>query len=183
MQIKKTEFDGLIEMFPDVFDDERGWFYEFYKTSTFKASGMDNQFVQDNLSFSKKGVIRGLHFQLPPYGQAKLVTVVSGRVLDVVVDLRKNSRTFGRVYQCELDSIQKKMLFVPEGFAHGFAALEDTVFFYKCSNVFHKQSESGILWNDPHLNIKWPVANPVVSAKDMLLPTLEELNRGPSRLF
>lgn len=111
------------------------------------------------------------------------MTVLSGKVLDVVVDLRRDSTTYGQVYQCQLDSIQKNMLFVPEGFAHGFAALEDTIFFYKCSNVFHKPSECGILWNDPQLNIRWPIANPVVSEKDKVLLTFEELNRKFSQTF
>lgn len=175
MQIKETGFDGLVELIPNVFHDSRGWFFEFYKETTLKQFGIQMKFPQENMSFSQKGVIRGLHFQRPPYAQAKLATVISGKVLDVVVDLRKTSKTFGEVYVCELDSIKKNMLLVPEGFAHGFAALEDTIFFYKCSNVFHKESESGVLWNDPHLNIQWPVDEPIVSDKDKLLPTFEEL--------
>ena len=178
MQIKETGFDGLVELFPTVFNDDRGWFFEFYKETTLKQFGIDMQFPQENVSFSRKGVVRGLHFQLPPFAQAKLATVISGRVLDVVVDLRKGSRTFGEVYACPLDSERKNMLLVPEGFAHGFAALEDSIFFYKCSNVFDKASESGILWNDPQLKIKWPVSQPVVSDKDKLLPTFEELVRN-----
>jgi dTDP-4-dehydrorhamnose 3,5-epimerase len=175
MQIKETGFDGLVELIPTIFHDSRGWFYEFYKESTFKKLGIDMKFPQENLSFSQKGVVRGLHFQRPPYAQAKLATVISGKVLDVVVDLRTASKTFGKVYVCQLDSKQRNMLLVPEGFAHGFAALEDTIFFYKCSNVFHKESESGVLWNDPQLNIQWPVAEPIVSEKDKLLPTFDEL--------
>ncbi|MEO5602169.1 MAG: dTDP-4-dehydrorhamnose 3,5-epimerase [Cyclobacteriaceae bacterium] len=175
MQIKETGFDGLVEFIPNVFNDSRGWFYEFYKESTFKRLGVQMSFPQENLSFSQKGVVRGLHFQLPPYAQAKLATVISGKVLDVVVDLRKGSKTFGQVYECQLDSTRRNMLLVPEGFAHGFAALEDSIFFYKCSNVFHKESESGVLWNDPQLNIQWPVDNPIVSEKDKLLPTFEQL--------
>ena len=178
MQVKETGFDGLVELTPDIFPDNRGWFYEFYKESTLKRFGIDRKFPQENLSFSKKGVIRGLHFQLPPFAQAKLATVISGSVLDVVVDLRKASKTFGEVYVCPLDSVRKNMLLVPEGFAHGFAALEDSIFFYKCSNVFNKPSESGLLWNDPQLNIQWPVAKPIVSEKDKLLPTFEELLRN-----
>lgn len=178
MQIKETGFDGLVEFTPTIYNDDRGWFFEFYKESTLKQFGIDRKFPQENMSFSKKGVIRGLHFQREPYAQAKLATVISGSVLDVVVDLRKDSKTFGKVYLCELDSNRKNMLLVPEGFAHGFAALEDTIFFYKCSNVFNKASESGILWNDPQLNIKWPVSNPIVSDKDKLLPTFEELLRN-----
>ncbi len=178
MELKETGFSGLVELLPKIYPDDRGWFYEFHKDSTLKALGIDVQFLQENISFSKKNVIRGLHFQRAPYAQAKLATVISGRVLDVVVDLRTGSATFGKVYTCELDSVSKKMLLVPEGFAHGFAALEDSIFFYKCSNVFDKPSESGILWNDPQLNIQWPVANPIVSDKDKLLPTFEELLRN-----
>jgi dTDP-4-dehydrorhamnose 3,5-epimerase len=175
MQIKETRFEGLVELTPNVFFDDRGWFYEFYKESTLRQLGIDRKFPQENMSFSRKGVVRGLHFQRDPYSQAKLVTVLSGSVLDVVVDLRKGSKTFGEVYVCPLDSVRKNMLLVPEGFAHGFAALEDSIFFYKCSNVFHKASESGILWNDPQLNIPWPLFEPIVSDKDKLLPTFEEL--------
>jgi dTDP-4-dehydrorhamnose 3,5-epimerase len=178
MQIKETGFDGLVEFTPAIYNDDRGWFFEFYKESTLKQFGIDRKFPQENMSFSKKGVVRGLHFQQEPHAQAKLATVISGHVLDVVVDLRKNSKTFGKVYLCELDSVRKNMLLVPEGFAHGFAALEDTIFFYKCSDVFNKASESGILWNDPQLNIKWPVSDPIVSDKDKLLPTFEELLRN-----
>ena len=178
MQVKETGIDGLIELIPDIYRDSRGWFYEFYKDSTLKQFGIDQNFPQENMSFSEKNVVRGLHFQRDPFAQAKLATVISGSVLDVVVDLRKNSKTFGEVYECKLDSTRRNMLMVPEGFAHGFAALEDTIFFYKCSNVYDKQSESGIIWNDLKLNIKWPIENPIVSEKDKLLPTFEELLRN-----
>ena len=178
MQVKETGFDGLVELIPNIFHDDRGWFFEFYKEPTLKQLGIERKFPQENMSYSRKGVIRGLHFQLAPFAQAKLATVLSGSVLDVVVDLRKGSRTFGEVYECQLDSHRKNMLLVPEGFAHGFAALEDSIFFYKCSNVFNKPSESGIVWNDPHLNIKWPVAAPVISDKDKVLPSFEELLRN-----
>lgn len=178
MQVKETGFDGLVELIPDIFHDNRGWFLEFYKESTLREVGIDMHFPQENLSFSQKGVIRGLHFQRAPHAQAKLVTVLSGSVLDAVVDLRANSRTFGKVYLCKLDSQQKNMLMVPEGFAHGFAALEDSMFYYKCSNVYHKASESGIVWNDPRLNIQWPVSEPLVSDKDKVLPSFEELLRN-----
>lgn len=177
MQVKETPIQGLIEIFPDVYNDERGWFYEFYKDQTFKAAGIEYLFVQENQSFSKKGVIRGLHFQTAPYAQAKLASVIQGRVLDVVVDLRPSSITFGQVYTCILDSERRNMLMVPDGFAHGFSALEDTIFFYKCSNVYNKSAESGIIFNDPQLNINWQVRNPIVSEKDLQLPTLEELLR------
>ena len=172
MQIKTTSFEGLIEIFPDVFADERGWFYEFYKEETFRKNHLHYSFVQENQSFSKKGVVRGLHFQQPPYAQAKLVTALTGKVLDVVVDLRPTSETFKQTYNCLLESSKRNMLLIPEGFAHGFAALEDSIFFYKCSSPYNKQSESGIRWNDPQLKIDWNVENPIISAKDSELPPL-----------
>jgi dTDP-4-dehydrorhamnose 3,5-epimerase len=176
MQVKPTGFDGLIEIYPDIFEDERGWFYEFYKDETFRKHHINYSFTQENQSFSKKGVVRGLHFQLSPYAQAKLVTALTGKVLDVVVDLRPGSKTFKQTYYCLLESEKRNMLMVPEGFAHGFAALEDSIFFYKCSNVYNKQSEAGIRWNDPELNIKWQVQEPIVSAKDSHLPLLRDLS-------
>lgn len=175
MQVKTTGFDGLIEIFPTIFEDDRGWFYEFYKNDTFLKHGIEYDFVQENQSFSKKGVVRGLHFQRAPYGQAKLVTVLSGKVLDVVVDIRPTSPTFKQIYYCLLQSSDRNMLMIPDGFAHGFAALEDSIFFYKCSNVYNKESEAGIRWNDPELNIDWRVSDPIVSAKDAQLPVLAEL--------
>jgi dTDP-4-dehydrorhamnose 3,5-epimerase len=177
MQVRKTRFEGLLEIFPTLYKDDRGWFYEFYKEESFRAAGIHYKFVQENQSFSKKGVIRGLHFQFAPYAQAKLAVCIMGKVLDVVVDLRPDSPTFGQTYSCVLDGIQRNMLMVPDGFAHGFSALEDSLFFYKCSNVYSKESESGIIWNDPQLNIDWQVQHPIVSEKDKLLPTLEELTR------
>lgn len=175
MQVKETGIDGLVEIFPAIFKDDRGWFYEFYNEKTFHNAGITHKFVQENTSFSKKGVIRGLHFQNAPYAQGKLVSVAHGKVLDVVVDLRKESKTYKQVYYCTLDSERRNMLMVPEGFAHGFAALEDSIFTYKCTNFYHKASESGIVWNDPQLNIQWPFNNPIVSEKDNILPTLEQI--------
>lgn len=178
MQIKETGFEGLIEIMPAIYHDERGWFYEFYKESAFRDHGITTQFVQENQSFSRQGVLRGLHMQREPYAQAKLVTALSGKVLDVVVDMRKGSTTFTKVYYCLLESEKRNMLLVPEGFAHGFVALEDSTFFYKCSNLYNKQSETGLLWNDPDLNIDWPIKTPTVSEKDMELPTLKEFLRN-----
>jgi dTDP-4-dehydrorhamnose 3,5-epimerase len=177
MQVKETGIEGLVEIFPSVLNDERGWFYEFFNKQRFERSGVLTEFVQENTSFSTKGVIRGLHFQVAPHGQAKLVTVLQGSVLDVVVDLRAGSKTFGKVHYCPLDSDRRNMLMVPDGFAHGFAALEDSLFYYKCTAYYHKPSESGIIWNDPRLQINWPIEKPVVSEKDKLLPTLDELLR------
>jgi len=175
MQIKTTSFDGLIEIFPDVFADDRGWFYEFYKEETFKKNHLHYTFVQENQSFSKKGVVRGLHFQHPPYAQAKLVTALTGKELDVVVDLRPTSKTFKQKYYCLLESSKRNMLLIPEGFAHGFSALEDSIFFYKCSNVYNRGSEAGIRWDDPDLKIEWRVENPIISGKDSELPPLAAL--------
>ena len=175
MQVKETGFEGLVEIIPTLFKDDRGWFYEFFNKNTFERAGVRTDFVQENTSFSKKGVVRGLHLQLPPFAQAKLVTVLTGKVLDVVVDLRPASKTFRQVYYCTLTSELRNMLLVPEGFAHGFAALEDTLFYYKCSNFYNKAAESGILYNDAELGIKWPLSEPIVSEKDLVLPTLNEL--------
>lgn len=177
IQVKETGFEGLVEIYPTVFHDERGWFFEVYKETTFHEKGIPFHFIQENQSFSKKNVIRGLHLQREPYAQAKLVTVLQGKALDVAVDLRPGSPTFCKVYYCLLESSRHNMLMIPDGFAHGFAALEDTVFFYKCSNVYNKEAEAGIAWNDPQLNINWQVANPVVSEKDRQLPSLEEFLR------
>ena len=177
MQVKETGIEGLVEIIPAIYKDDRGWFYEFFHKNTFQSHRVPTNFVQENTSFSKKGVIRGLHFQQSPHAQGKLVTVLSGQVLDVVVDLRKNSKTFGEVYYCTLDSERRNMLMVPEGFAHGFAALEDSLFYYKCTNFYNKPAESGLVWNDAQLKIKWPFENPIVSEKDQVLPTMDELLR------
>ena len=175
MHVKETGIAGLLEITPVVHQDDRGWFYEFYKEDTFRSLGMRYTFVQENQSFSKKGVVRGLHAQRSPFSQAKLVCVLGGKVLDVAVDLRPGSPTFGQSYSCVLDAEKHNMLMIPEGFAHGFAALEDALFFYKCSSVYNPGAEIGIRWNDPDLNIQWQVQNPVISDKDQALPTLQDL--------
>jgi len=177
MQIKSTGIEQLVEIVPSVYYDDRGWFTELYKEEVFRNHNLNYSFVQENKSFSKKGVIRGLHMQLEPYAQAKLVSVIQGKVLDVVVDLRKGSKTFAKVYYCVLEAALHNMLMVPEGFAHGFAALEDSIFFYKCSKQYNKASEVGLIWSDPELSIDWQVANPIISDKDQQLPTLAELLR------
>lgn len=174
MTIKETGFQGLVEIFPKVFEDDRGFFFEAYNKETFGKHGINYDFVQDNQSFSVKGVIRGLHMQLSPFAQAKFVKVVTGKVLDVVVDMRPESETFGKTYYCTLDSNVNNSLMIPEGFAHGFAALEDSVFSYKCSNLYNKASETGILYNDETLNINWGIEHPIVSEKDLELPTFQE---------
>jgi dTDP-4-dehydrorhamnose 3,5-epimerase len=178
MQIKETGIHGLIEIIPTVFPDSRGYFFESHKEDVLKKHGIPSYFPQENMSFSHKGVIRGMHFQRPPYAQGKLVSVVKGRVIDVAIDLRKDSPTFKKVYYCELDGDSHKMLMVPEGFAHGFVALEETWFMYKCTNVYSKPHEAGVVWNDPDMNIQWPISNPVISEKDRQLPTFSELLRN-----
>lgn len=174
MEIKSTPISGLLELTPKVYSDQRGWFLEIFKEPKFQEINA-TKYVQDNLSFSAKGVVRGLHLQLHPLEQAKVVTVIQGKVLDVVVDLRKGSSTFGKVYSCELSSSNHKLLLIPEGFAHGFSALEDSYFFYKCSSVYSPQHETGIRWDDPQLQIDWRTEKPILSVKDQGLPTLDEL--------
>ncbi|MGB0896970.1 MAG: dTDP-4-dehydrorhamnose 3,5-epimerase [Flavobacteriaceae bacterium] len=179
MNVVETKFDNCFIIEPRVFDDGRGYFFESYnKTSFDKAVGTDVNFVQDNESFSAKGVLRGLHFQKGDYAQAKLVRVTHGEVLDVVVDLRPNSNTFLQVETVVLSSVNKKQLFVPRGFAHGFIVLTDSaVFNYKCDNYYNKASEGGIIYNDPTLNIDWILDSKefIVSEKDTKLPTVKEL--------
>ena len=175
MQIRETSIAGLVEIFPRVFQDDRGFFFESYNEEVFRNLGLPTHFVQDNQSFSIKGVVRGLHFQNAPFAQGKLVRVISGRVLDVAVDIRPGSPTFGKHEVFELRSDTNNMAYIPEGFAHGFVALEDSVFSYKCTNVYNKGAESGLLWNDPDLGIDWGVENPIVSEKDIILPTFKTL--------
>lgn len=175
MQIRETSIAGLVEIFPRVFQDDRGFFFESYNEEVFEKLGLPTNFVQDNQSFSIKGVVRGLHFQNAPFAQGKLVRVISGRVLDVAVDIRPDSPTFGKHEVFELRSDTNNMAYIPEGFAHGFVALEDSVFSYKCTNVYNKGAESGLLWNDPELGIDWGVTNPIVSEKDVILPTFKAL--------
>lgn len=175
MEFVKSHIEGLIEIFPSIFPDERGIFFESYSEKKFKENGLDLNFVQDNQSFSHKGVLRGLHFQANPHGQGKLVKVSYGKALDVVVDLRKDSKTFGQHKSFILDTERHNMIFIPVGFGHGFLALEDVVLQYKCTGLYNKQSEGGIIWNDKDLNINWGIENPIVSSKDLELPTFEQL--------
>lgn len=175
MQVRETAISGLIELIPRVFEDERGYFFESYNKALFTSKGLPMEFVQDNQSFSVKGVLRGLHMQKEPFAQGKLVRVITGQVLDVAVDLRPDSPTFGQYETFLLDANLANMAYIPEGFAHGFVALEDSIFSYKCTNVYNKESETGIIWNDPDLNIDWGVTNPIVSEKDMELKTLRDV--------
>lgn len=169
MEFVKTEFDGLVVVKPKVFKDERGYFFESFNKNEFKLNAIDVDFVQDNQSKSDRNVLRGLHFQNPPFAQGKLVQVIKGAVLDVVVDIRKNSTTYGKHFKIELSEENKTMLFVPPGFAHGFLTLlDETIFSYKCSNFYNKESEKSLLWNDKTLNIDWDVSSPILSEKDKL---------------
>ncbi len=174
MEIKETGIVGLVEIFPSVYHDHRGWFTESYNDVAFKSLGLNLSFVQDNLSFSRKGVMRGLHFQKPPYAQGKLIKVISGSVLDVAVDIRPHSQTFGMHYAVELSGERQNMFFLPEGFAHGFLALEDSYLFYKCTKVYHKESDSGFYFNDPELSIDWGIISPIISEKDKNLPSFSD---------
>lgn len=175
MEIIKTKIPDLVIVKPTVFEDKRGYFFESYNKGIFLQNGIDQNFVQDNESKSAKGVLRGLHFQKPPFAQGKLVRVMRGAVLDVAVDLRKGSLTYGHWASVELNHDNKWMYWVPPGFAHGFVTLEDaTVFFYKCTNVYNKESEGSILWNDPDLNIDWKIDNPVLSEKDKTGPLFKD---------
>lgn len=170
MEVSHYNIEGLVLIKPRVFTDERGYFFESFNEVAFKKAGLETAFVQDNQSLSKKGALRGLHFQNPPYAQGKLVRVVKGAVIDIAVDIRKNSATYGQHVKVELTGENKLMLWIPPGFAHGFITLEDdTMFLYKCTNLYHKESESGIIWNDAELNIDWGIENPLVSEKDLLL--------------
>ncbi len=168
--IETFNIKGLVLFTPKIFKDDRGLFFESFNQNRFdEAVGKNVRFVQDNLSVSKKNVVRGLHFQNPPFAQGKLVRVLKGSVIDVAVDIRKKSPTYGEHIVVELSDKNHKMLWIPEGFAHGFVALEDdTIFSYKCTNYYHPQSEDAILWNDKQLNINWRVKTPILSEKDQL---------------
>jgi dTDP-4-dehydrorhamnose 3,5-epimerase len=184
MQVERFDINGLLLLNPDVFYDSRGYFLETFNEVRYAEFGITEHFTQDNLSFSKKGVLRGLHFQAPPFAQGKLVRVIVGRVMDVVVDIRGGSPTFGQHIAVELSAENKKQLWIPLGFAHGFISLEEgTIFSYKVTAPYSKECDGGILWNDPALGIKWPVAQPIVSEKDSRFPTLNEYLQNPKFLY
>lgn len=175
-EFKKTFIDSLIIIEGRRFKDERGFFCESYKFSDFAANGITDEFKQDNHSLSTKGVVRGLHFQIAPNAQSKLVRCIHGEIYDVAVDLRKSSKTFGRVFGIKLSDQTHKMLYIPAGFAHGFLTLSDEAeVLYKTSNEYDPKSELGIKWNDPELAIDWQVKNPLVSKKDEILPLFHEI--------
>ncbi|WP_259016723.1 dTDP-4-dehydrorhamnose 3,5-epimerase [Emticicia fluvialis] len=175
MEFKHTFIEGLIEIYPRIFGDERGYFLESYHKKNFADNGIPFDFVQDNQSSSTAGVLRGLHFQKEPYAQGKLVRVITGKALDVAVDLRPGSPTFGKHQKFLLDSALQNMVYIPAGFAHGFLALEPCLFTYKCTNFYNKTSEGGIIWNDPELGIDWGIENPNISQKDLELPRLKDI--------
>ncbi|HEB62692.1 MAG TPA: dTDP-4-dehydrorhamnose 3,5-epimerase [Bacteroidetes bacterium] len=174
MKLTTTFIKDLLIIEPDVFIDERGYFLESFNKKEFeKLTGKSIDFIQDNESKSKYGTLRGLHYQVEPFAQAKLVRVIKGRVLDMAVDIRERSETYGKYFSLELNETNKKQLFIPRGFAHGFVVLsEEAIFTYKCDNYYNKEAEGGIIYNDPHLNIDWKIdpAEIILSEKDKLHP-------------
>lgn len=179
MNLEKTFIKDLVIISPRVFEDTRGYFFEGYNKSKFSDLGIDIDFVQDNQSFSKRGTLRGLHYQNPPFAQTKLVRVLEGEIIDVAVDLRKDSLTYGKHFSVLLSEENKKQLLVPQGFAHGFSVLSETaVVLYKCDQYFNKSSEGGIRFDDSTLNIDWgmDLKDAIVSEKDLVLPRFEECN-------
>ncbi len=181
MPFTETGFPGLLIYEPTVFGDHRGYFFESYNANTFQAAGLEYNFVQDNQARSSYGVLRGLHYQLEPHAQTKLIRVLEGSIMDAVVDLRKGSPTYGKSYMIELSAANKLQLLVPKGFAHGYAVISETAeVMYKCDNFYHKGSEGGISYNDPALDIDWgiPLDKAIVSEKDLLLPRLADVTHN-----
>lgn len=177
MEIIETHINDLLIIKPKVFSDARGYFFESYNEGVFKQNGITPHFVQDNQSLSNAGVLRGLHFQAPPHAQGKLVRVITGAVLDVAVDIRKTSPTYGQHVAIELTEENKTMFYIPAGFAHGFLTLKDnTIFSYKCTDLYNKASEGTVLWNDTDLNINWNIAEPILSEKDLTGTKFIEFN-------
>lgn len=177
MPIITTGFPGLLIFEPKVFEDQRGYFFESYNQQVFEKEGIHTRFVQDNQALSSYGVIRGLHYQSEPYAQTKLVRVLSGEIIDAVVDIRKSSPTYGKAFTILLSSQNKRQLLVPKGFAHGYSVLSPTAeVFYKCDAFYHKEAEGGIAWNDPALGIDWkiPADQTVISDKDRQNPFFEK---------
>ena len=179
MNVETTGFEGLLVLTPSVFGDDRGYFFESYNRETHLKAGLDFQWVQDNQSHSKHGVIRGLHFQKAPFAQTKLVRALQGEILDVVVDLRKGEPTYGKSFSVILTAENKKQLLVPKGFAHGFSVLSDSAdVMYKCDALYNKQSESGLIFNDPSLQLDWKLSagEMIVSDKDLVIPTFDNID-------
>jgi len=178
LKISKTEIAGLLVIEPDVFRDDRGFFFESYSKQRYKDFGISVEFVQDNISKSKKGTVRGLHYQIGERAQGKLCQVLEGEVLDVAVDIRFNSPTFGKYFSLILNSETKFQLWIPQGFAHGFSVLSDeAIFSYKCTNYYSKAHERAILFNDSDLKIDWKIENPIVSEKDLTAEKFKDIER------
>lgn len=176
MNIIKTPIEGLLVVEPKVFPDDRGYFLESYQKKRYLESGIEADFVQDNLSKSVKGTLRGLHYQLPPFDQAKLVQVIAGEVFDVAVDIRKGSPTFGHHFGLDLSAENKRQFFIPRGFAHGFCVTSETaIFYYKCDSYYSPSHERGIHWSDGRLDINWPAKKPVISDKDASFACLNDV--------
>ncbi len=177
MKTITTPIPGLLVIEPDVYKDPRGYFFESYNAKRLEEAGICENWVQDNQSCSQKGVVRGLHFQKPPFAQAKLVRILQGVAIDFALDIRKGSPTYGQYYSVLLTADNFRQFYIPAGFAHGFASLEDnTLFFYKCSNFYNKESEGSIRFDDPDLHIDWQVENPLTSEKDMMGPCLKDFD-------
>ena len=175
MNILQTSLSGVLILEPQVFDDDRGYFMEIYQHNKYEDIGIPTYFRQDNLSFSRRGTLRGLHFQ-HPHGQAKLVQVLEGSVFDVVVDIRRDSPSFGKWFGVYLSDENKRQLFIPQGFAHGFCVVSETaLFLYKCSELYAPECEGGVLWADPDMGIEWPMTDPILSEKDAVYPCLRDI--------
>lgn len=175
MEVSKIFIEGPLVIQPKVFFDDRGYFFESYNRTLFEKAGIPDDFLQDNQSLSQKGAVRGLHFQSEPFAQGKLVRVSRGAVYDVILDIRKDSATYGKHFGIELSEENFTMLWIPVGFAHGFSTLRDqTLFQYKCTQVYNKASEGGVFWNDSELGIDWQVENPILSDKDQQLPLFKD---------
>jgi dTDP-4-dehydrorhamnose 3,5-epimerase len=178
LKLEKTFIDGLLLIKPDLYPDSRGYFYESFNQSKYNELGIENKFVQDNISKSVYGTVRGLHYQIGNDAQGKLCSVIFGKVLDVAVDIRFGSPTFGKYFACELSEENKNQLWIPIGFAHGFSVLsESAIFSYKCTALYKKESERTIFYNDSDLNIDWKISNPVVSEKDRLAKRFKEIDK------
>lgn len=175
MDVSTTNIEGLLVIQPKVFGDERGYFFESFRDDVLNNHGVYSKFVQDNQSKSNKGILRGLHFQKAPHAQGKLVRVVKGSVLDIALDIRTNSPTYGHHFSIELNEVNKTIFYIPPGFAHGFLTLEDnTLFSYKCTNYYNLESEGSVLWNSESLNIDWGIENPILSEKDNTAPNFKD---------
>lgn len=178
MTVEKTNIEGLLLIKPKVFADSRGYFMESYNKARFSEAGLNPEFVQDNISKSKQNTIRGLHYQIGEYAQGKLCSVISGKVLDVAVDIRFGSPTFGKHFAVEISEENQLMLWIPPGFAHGFSVLSDeAIFYYKCTRLYSKEHERSIIFNDTDLNINWHVDKPIVSEKDLQAKSFKEIEK------